>query len=132
VATGYVDRVAQGRRVRRVVRRVDPWSVLRFSLVFYACMLVVALVAGFLLWGAASTTGVIDNVERFVKELFALESFRINGGLIFRSTLLGGAVLVLLGAGANVLLAVLYNLTSDVVGGVEVVVLEEEPARSVV
>jgi hypothetical protein len=41
-------------------------------------------------------------------------------------------VLVLLGAGANVLLAVLYNLTSDVVGGVEVVVLEEEPARSVV
>jgi len=132
VATRYVDRVAQGRRVRRVVRRVDPWSVLRFSLVFYACMLVVALVAGFLLWGAASTTGVIDNVERFVKELFALESFRINGGLIFRSTLLGGAVLVLLGAGANVLLAVLYNLTSDVVGGVEVVVLEEEPARSVV
>ena len=132
MATRYVDRVAQGRRVRRVVRRVDPWSVLRFSLVFYACMLVVALVAGFLLWGAASTTGVIDNVERFVKELFALESFRINGGLIFRSTLLGGAVLVLLGAGANVLLAVLYNLTSDVVGGVEVVVLEEEPARSVV
>ncbi|MGH9153213.1 MAG: DUF3566 domain-containing protein [Acidimicrobiales bacterium] len=124
--------MAQGRRVRRVVRRVDPWSVLRFSLVFYACMLVVALVAGVLLWAAASTTGVIDNVERFVKELFALESFRINGGLIFRSTLLGGAVLVLLGAGANVLLAVLYNLTSDVVGGVEVVVLEEEPVRSVV
>lgn len=106
--------------------------MLRFSLVFYACMLVVALVAGVLLWAAASTTGVIDNVERFVKELFALESFRINGGLIFRSTLLGGAVLVLLGAGANVLLAVLYNLTSDVVGGVEVVVLEEEPVRSVV
>ncbi|HVM03555.1 MAG TPA: DUF3566 domain-containing protein [Acidimicrobiales bacterium] len=124
--------MAQGRRVRRVIRRVDPWTVLRFSLLFYVCMLVVALVAGFLLWAAASTTGVIDNVERFVKELFALESFRINGGLIFRSTMIGGGVLVLLGAGANVLMAVLYNLTSDVVGGIEVVVLEEEPARSTV
>jgi hypothetical protein len=124
--------VAQGRRVRRVIRRVDPWTVLRFSLLFYACMLVVALVAGFLLWGAASTTGVVDNVERFVKELFALESFKINGGLIFRSTLIGGAMLVLLGTGANVLMAVLYNLTSDVVGGIEVVVLEEEPTRSAV
>ena len=124
--------MSQGRRVRRVIRRVDPWTVLRFSLLFYVCMLIVGMVAGFLLWGAASTTGVIDNVERFFKELFALESFTINGGLIFRSTLIGGAVLVLLGTGANVLMAVLYNLTSDVVGGIEVVVLEEEPVRSVV
>jgi hypothetical protein len=128
---GYRDRVTtQGRRVRRVIRRVDPWSVLRFSLVFYACMLVVGMVAGFVLWAAASTTGLIDNIERFFEELFALESFTINGGLIFRSMLIGGLVLVLLGTGANVLMAVLYNLTSDVVGGVEVTVLEEQPARS--
>lgn len=128
---GYRDRVTtQARRVRRVIRRVDPWSVLRFSLVFYACMLVVGMVAGFVLWAAASTTGLIDNIERFFEELFALESFTINGGLIFRSTLIGGLVLVLLGTGANVLMSVLYNLTSDVVGGVEVTVLEEQPARS--
>ncbi len=99
---------------------------MRFSLLFYACMLVVWMVAGFLLWAAASTTGLIDNIERFFKELFALESFAINGGLIFRSTLIGGLVMVLLGTGANVLMSVLYNLTSDVVGGVEVTVLEED------
>ena len=122
----------QGRRVRRVIRRVDPWSVLRFSLLFYACVLVVAMVAGFVLWAAASTTGLVDNVERFFEELFALESFTIDGGLIFRSTLIGGLVLVLLGTGANVLMAVLYNLTSDVVGGIEVSVLEEQPSRTTV
>ena len=33
------------------------------------------------------------------------------------------------GTGANVLLALVYNLTSDVVGGVEVTVLDEEPGR---
>ena len=41
-------------------------------------------------------------------------------------------MLVLLGTGANVLMAVLYNLTSDVVGGIEVSVLEEQPGRTTV
>ncbi len=115
--------------MRRILRRVDPWTVLRFSVLFYLCLLVVSLVAGLLLWAAASTTGVIDNFERFIKELFAFQTFSIDGALIFRSTLIGGLVLVLLGSGFNVLMAVIYNLTSDVVGGIEVAVLEEEPNR---
>lgn len=102
--------------------------MLRFSALFYGCMLVVSLVAGLLLWLAASVTGVIDNFERFIKELFAFETFSINGGLIFRSTLIGGLIMVLIGTGFNVLMAVVYNLTSDVVGGIEVSVLEEEQA----
>lgn len=121
--------MAQGRRVRRVIRRVDTWTVLRFSVIFYLSMLVVALVAGVLLWAAASAVGVIDNLEKFVKDLFVLDSFHIRAGLIFRATLVGGLVMVLLGTGANVLMAVIYNLTSDVVGGVEVSVLEEESGR---
>jgi len=118
--------MAQGRRVRRVIRRVDTWTVLRFSILFYLSMLIVVLVAGILLWGAASAAGVIDNVEDFFEDLFVLESFRIRAGLIFRATLVGGLVLVLMGTGANVLMAVIYNLTSDVVGGIEVSVLEED------
>lgn len=128
--------MAQGRRVRRVIRRVDPWTILRFSVLFYVSMLVVVLVAGTLLWVAASSVGVVDNVEKFIKELFALESFRISGVKLFTSSVVGGLVLVLLGTGLNVLMAVVYNLTADIVGGVEVTMLEEENAgaarRSVV
>lgn len=121
--------MTQGRRVRRVIRRVDVWTVLRFSLLFYLSILLVSLVAGLLLWVAASAVGVIDNIEKFVTDLFALESFSLSGGLILESSLIGGLVMVLLGTGANVLMAVIYNLTSDVVGGIEVTVLEEEPVR---
>lgn len=105
--------------------------MLRFSVLFYLSMLVVVLVAGVLLWAAAAAAGAIDNFEDFVKDLFVLETFRIRAGLIFRATFVGGLVLVLLGTGANVLMTVIYNLTSDVVGGIEVSVLEEEtaPAR---
>jgi hypothetical protein len=122
--------VAQGRRVRRVIRKIDPWTVLRFSVLFYASMLLVVLVAGTLLWIAAEAMGVIDNVENFVRELFALEQYRIKGFQLFTASLVGGLVLVIIGTGTNVLMAVVYNLTSDVVGGVEVTVLEEEPSGS--
>jgi hypothetical protein len=124
--------MAQGRRARRVIRKVDTWTVLRFSVLFYASLLVVVLVAGILLWVAASSVGVIDNFEDFVKELFALESFRISGFRLFGASVVGGLMLVVLGTGVNVLLAVVYNLTSDIVGGVEITVLEEDagqPAR---
>lgn len=100
--------------------------MLRFSVLFYASMLLVVLVAGTLLWIAAETMGVIDNVENFIRELFALEHYRIKGFQMFTASLVGGLVLVIIGTGVNVLMAVVYNLTSDVVGGVEVTVLEED------
>ncbi len=51
-----------------------------------------------------------------------------NAPSMLRASIVGGAVMVVLGTGANVLLAVLYNLISDVIGGVTVV-FEERPSR---
>ena len=103
---------------------------MRFSALFYLSLLAVWLVAGVLLWLGASVTGIVDNMERFMEDLFALESFRVNGVLLFLTCLGGGLILVVLGTGINVLMAVIYNLTSDIVGGVEVTVTEAEaPAR---
>jgi len=109
-----------------VVRRVDTWTVLRISVLFYLTMLVVVLVAGTLLWAVASTAGVIHNFEKFVRDLFSLDSFHFAGPAVLEGTAIGGLVLVLIGTGCNVLVAVIYNLISDVVGGVEVTVLEED------
>lgn len=125
--TGRVQ--PQGRRVRRILRHVDVWSVLKFSLLLYACLLVVGLVAGTLLWVAASGAGMIDNIEKFIEGV-GFNDFRFLGGALLRAATLSGLVLVVLGTGINVLVAVLYNLISDVVGGVEVTFLEEEtPTR---
>jgi uncharacterized iron-regulated membrane protein len=120
--------VAQGRRVRLVVRRVEPWTVLKFSVLLFATLYLVILVAGLVLWAAATATGVRGNVEKFIGDLIASDDFHLLGGTVVRASVLGGAVLVLLGTGANVLFAVLYNLISDVVGGI-VIVFEERPTR---
>lgn len=120
--------LAQGRRVRLVVRRIEPWTVLKFSVLLFATLYLVILVAGLVLWTAATATGLRENIEKFVGDLIASEDFRILGPTMFRASVVGGLVLVVMGTGANVLFAVLYNLISDVVGGI-VVVFEERPTR---
>jgi hypothetical protein len=121
----------RARKVRRVVRHVDPWSVLLVSLGFYLCLFVILMVAGVLLWTVASTTGTIEQLEGVIKESFAEKSFSFEGTKIFRASLLGGLVLVIAGSAFNVLLCTLFNLMSDLVGGIRVTVIEEETAKPV-
>lgn len=116
----------QVRRARQVVRRVDVWTVLRFSLLLYISILIVLVIAGALLWMVASGTGVIDSVEEFVKDLFGLDTFTFQASRILQGTVLGGLVMVLIGTGMNTLVAILYNLITEVVGGIEVVLADQE------
>ena len=116
----------RARKVRRLVRHVEPWSVLKISLIFYFCLWIILLIAGVMLWNLAVSSGTVDNIETFVTELFALESFTFNADQIFRASSIGGLVLVVAGAGFTVLMAVLFNLISDVTGGMRFTVVEEE------
>lgn len=111
------------------MRHIEPWSVLKMSLIFYFCLWVILLIAGVILWRFAVTAGTVLNVENFIKELFALETFTFNPDQIFRVSALGGLVMVVAGSGFTVLMAVLFNLISDLIGGVRMTVVEEETAR---
>jgi len=129
----YRDRRTAGRlrarKVRRLVRHVEPWSVLKISLIFYFCLWVIFLIAGVILWSLAVGSGMIDNIESFLEEILALDSFEFNADQIFRASALGGLVLVVAGSGFTVLVAVLFNLISDITGGMRITVVEEETAR---
>jgi len=114
------------RKVTRIVRRVDAWGVFKISLIFYVILYIILLVAGVLLWNLANTTGTVANVEGFARDLFGLKTFEFDGEKLFRASWVLGAILVVAGTGLNVTLAVLFNLISDLVGGVRVTVLEEE------
>lgn len=118
----------RARKVRRIVRRFDAWSVLKFSLLFYLCCYLIAMVAGVLLWNAAQRAGTIEGFEGFITDLGAYKSFTFEGDQIFNGFLVGGLVLVVASAAGTVLLAVLFNLISDLTGGIRVTVIEEESA----
>ncbi len=117
------------RKVTRVVRHVDPWSVFKIALLANLVLYLIVLTAGVLLWNVAYATGTVENVERFF-ESFGWQSFEFNGGELYHSAWIAGLFAVLGLTGLWVLLATLFNLLTDLVGGVRFTVLEEEVVES--
>ncbi len=113
------------RRVTRVLRHIDPWSTFKVALVFSVVGYIVALTSGVLLWRVADSTGTLDNVERWFTQ-FGWETFELKGGEIFHNAWIIGLFGVVAATGGAVLLVTLFNLVSDIVGGVRMTVLEEE------
>src|ERR687898_2673896 len=117
-------RRARSRQARVVIRKVAPWSVLKVSFLFYACIMVVILGALIILYGVLGAIGAIQNVEDLIRELFSDETFQIHGDWLFTRGITVGLLMVVLWTLINVFVALLYNLLSDIVGGVELTLSE--------
>jgi Transmembrane domain of unknown function (DUF3566) len=115
---------ARSRQARVVLRKVDPWSVVKISFVFYLCMMVVILGALMILYGILGAMGVLDTATEFLIDLGFGDDFKIHGDWLFSRGLAIGLGLVVLWTLVNVFIVFLYNLLSDVVGGIEVTLSE--------
>jgi hypothetical protein len=124
-----LGRKARVRKVTRVVRHVDPWSVFKIAIIANMVLYLTMLTASVLLWNVAYATGTVENVERFF-ESFGWQSFDFNGGEIYHAAWIAGLFGVLGLTGLALLLASLFNLITDLVGGVRFTVLEEEVVES--
>jgi len=123
----------EARRVRRVVRHIELWSVLKVSLIFYLCLWLIMMLAGLVLWSFAAESGTLDSIEELVESLFALEEGNDfwSGDKVLGVYSIITLVFCIAGITFTVLLAGLYNLISDLTGGVRLTVIEEESARFV-
>ena len=119
----------QARRVRRIIRHIEVWSVLKISILFWACLWAIFLIAGFIVWGVAESSGTVGKLESLITELFALDTFDFDGRQIFKGYALGGLVLAIAGSTINVLMCLLFNLISDLTGGLRITMVEEETVR---
>jgi hypothetical protein len=122
-------RVVYERRYRQTVRTVDIWSVLKISLCFYLCALIVILCTGMILWWIASAVGAVHNVENFVGQLLSDKHFHFLSWEVLRGATIVGLVLVCVLVVITVLAAAFYNLFSELIGGLEVTVVEHEDVR---
>jgi hypothetical protein len=116
------------RTTRVVLRRLDAWSVLKLSIVYYLALFLVFLVAAILLWAGASSFGVIENVESFMVDI-GFEDFEFIPSKLLGGVALGGLVLVVAGTVANVIMCALFNLMGDVTGGLKLTLQEDAPSR---
>lgn len=124
------------RKAHLVLRRVEPWSAMKFSFVVSLVCFVVLFVAVAVLYGVLSALGVFDSIVELVNQLGQGEqgqnSIPIDIASWFEPvrilgyTALIGAVNVVLITALATLGAVIYNISSDLVGGVEVTFSEAE------
>jgi len=123
------------RRTRVEIRRLGPVSVLKFSLIFYFCVFLVVYLALAIIWVILSASGVIDSLEELLGTIFPSNAglsptgqvstrgappIQIDSGQVFTWLFFAGCVGVVIWSFINVFVAVMYNLISDIVGGVEV------------
>jgi len=117
-------------RVRRVIRKIDPWTVLKVSLVFNAVMAVVTVLGTVVFWSVFVNAGIPERINELALTIGIENGITLEGAVYFRIVVLLAAVGTIAMTGLFTLAAVVYNLISDLVGGVELVVLEESTAPS--
>ena len=123
-------RIRRNVRVRRVIRRLELWSVFKVALVCHACCYGVTLGVGTLLWRTALQHGLVGNLEKFMREIGFADDFRLDGPTLWRGAIFGGLGLFAVNVIATVMLAFFYNMVSGLLGGVVVSMLEEAPHAS--
>jgi len=118
---------ASARRVRRVVRHIDTWSVFKVASIFVACIWGVIVLASLLVWRAAVTSGSVENTEDFIIDL-GFEDFNFNPEQMFDALLSAGAVIAIATIFFIWLLTVLFNLICDITGGLRITMIEQDLA----
>lgn len=105
-------------RRKLTLKRVDPWSVLKFGFVVNIALLLVGLLAFWILWTVVGRLGLVDQFCDSVGSIVLdLQECSLNGGNIFRTLLLIGLLGVVVQTGIMVFGAFLYNLIADLTGG---------------
>jgi hypothetical protein len=119
----------EARRVRRLIRHIDPWSVLKLSILFFLSVWLIVMIAAVIVWTVAQGSGTVEKIETFVQSNLGVTDWKLDGEFLFRQFGLVGLIITLGAALAATIASVVFNLISDIIGGVWVTVIEEETAR---
>ncbi|KUI44371.1 hypothetical protein AU197_03470 [Mycobacterium sp. IS-1590] len=118
-------------RASMQIRRIDPWSTLKVSAVLSVALFFVWMIAVAFLYLVLGGMGVWSKLNTNVGDLLTSAGGGSGGELVSSGTIFGGATLiglvniVLLTAMATIG-AFIYNLTTDLVGGVEVTLADRD------
>jgi Transmembrane domain of unknown function (DUF3566) len=108
-----------------VIKHIDPWTVMKISFIVSLVILVVVVVAAGIIYAVLGKMGVWDQINDLVNEVSPTTASPVlhnplSGSRVVGITALVGGVNVVLMTALFTLGAAVYNLVSDLVGGVEV------------
>jgi hypothetical protein len=118
------ERTPEVRRTRVIVKKVGPWSVFKFSLLFYFCVMLVILLGLTILYNVLAAVGVLDSASKLLGDLGFGKNFEFHGTWLLTRAFAVGVVMVVFWSLVKLLITFMYNLISDLVGGIEVTLTE--------
>ncbi|MGH3547376.1 MAG: DUF3566 domain-containing protein [Pseudonocardiaceae bacterium] len=120
------------RRTSLQLQRLDPWSVLKISLVLSVCGFLVWMVAVGTLYGVLAGMGVWDQLNGTYSDLTSANNAQgggtelISGGRVFGVSMVIGLVNIVLMTALATVGSLVYNVAADLVGGIEVTLSEPD------
>jgi hypothetical protein len=121
------------RQAHLTIARVEPWSVMKFSFVVSLVAFVILFVAVGVIYGTLSAIGVFTSLQHVVQSVTSSQnsngvntSHWFTASRVLSYTALLGALNIVLITAMSTIGAVVYNLTSRLIGGVEVTLRETE------
>jgi hypothetical protein len=126
------SKAARGpRRARLQLRHIDTFSALKISLVLSIAMFFIWMVAVGVLYGVLSGLGVFETLNDLFGQLGSASggdgrSEVITPGIVFGGAAVIGAINIVLMTALCTVAAFIYNMCSDLVGGLEVTLSERD------
>lgn len=119
---------AKVRKARLLISKVDPWSVLKMAFLLSVALGIVTVVASVVFWTVLDLTGIFGTINSLLAEIigadFDLAKLASLGQVASFATIIAVVNVVLLTA-LSMLAAVLYNLSSTLVGGIGVTLTDD-------
>jgi hypothetical protein len=120
------------RRARLQLRHIDTWSALKISLVLSIALFFIWMVAVGVLYGVLSALGVFDTLNDLFGQLGSASGSAGGGskvvtpGVVFGGAAIIGAINIVLMTALCTIGTFIYNLCSDLVGGLELTLSERD------
>lgn len=121
------------RKARLRLSRIDPWSVMKTTFLFSIAFGIMFWFATYVVWSVVGASGLLDSVNAILQTLLSnpndqtqvrIEDF-VNTNKVLGIAALIAVINVVLLTAIGTLTAFLYNLSANILGGLELTLAED-------
>lgn len=109
------------KQVRLKLVYIDFWSVVKLAFLISVAIGIITVVATFLIWAILNQTGIFDDLDSLLRDILGDSSFSIQDSFSIAQIMLFSIVVAILnvvvGTVLGAIVAVLYNLSVRITGG---------------
>ena len=109
------------KQVRLKLVYIDFWSVVKLSFLIAVALGIITIVATFLIWLILNQTGIFNDLDTLLRDILGDQTFSIQDSFSIAQIMLFSIVVavltVVVGTVIGAIVAVLYNLSVRVTGG---------------